>query len=75
MNHSRSQTTGKSHNKKSFTYKSGERGVGGFQSGQSSLKNKESRKLTNFFKKNVSEPVQKNQRTTKFSPEEIQNKV
>ena len=51
MNHSRSQTTGKSHNKKSFTYKSGERGVGGFQSGQSSSKDKESCKLTNFLKK------------------------
>ena len=51
MNRGPPQTTGKSHNKKSLTYKSGERGVGGSQSGQSSSKNKESVKLTDLLKK------------------------
>ena len=51
MNRGPPQTTGKSHNKKSLTYKSGERGVGGSQSGQSSSKDKESVKLTDLLKK------------------------
>ena len=51
MNRGPPRTTGKSHNKKSLTYKSGERGVGGSQSGQSSSKDKESVKLTDLLKK------------------------
>ena len=61
MNCSQPQTTGKIYNKKSLTYKSGKRGIGGSHSGQSTLKDKESHKLTDFFKKKtVSEQVQKN---------------
>ena len=75
MNRGRPRTNGKSHNKKSLTYKSDERGVGGSQSRQSSSKDEESVKLTDFFKKDIIEPVEKKQRATKFSPEEIQNKI
>ena len=46
MNRGPPRTTRKSHNKKS-----GERGVGGSQSGQSSSKDKESVKLTDLLKK------------------------
>ena len=78
MNCGQPWTTGKSHNKKSLTCKSGE-SVGGSQSAQSSLKDEESVKLTDFFnnnnKKKISEPVQKSKKTTEFSPKEIQNKV
>ena len=76
MNRGWPRTTGKSYNKKSLIYKSGERGFSERQFNQSSSKDKELRKLTGFLKKkNVCEPVQKKQRTTEFSPEEIQNKV
>ena len=77
MNCGQPWTTGKSHNKKSLTCKSGE-SVGGSQSAQSSSKDEESVKLTDFFNNNnkkISEPVQKSKKTTEFSPKEIQNKV
>ena len=51
MNCGQPWTTGKSHNKKSLTCKSGE-SVGGSQSAQSSLKDEESVKLTDFFNNN-----------------------
>ena len=60
MNCSRPQATGKSHNKKSLTYKSGERGVGGSQSRQPSSKDKESHKLTDFLKKTSVNKYKKN---------------
>ena len=52
MNCSQPRTTGKSHNKKCLTCKSGESCIDGSQSGQSLSKDKESSELTDFFKKN-----------------------
>ena len=75
MNCSQPQTTGKIHNKKSLTYKSGKRGIGGSHSGQSTLKDKESHKLTDFFKKKPSVNKYKKQLKAESSPEEIQSKV
>ena len=78
MNCGQPWTTGKSHNKKSLTCKSGERSVGGSQSAQSSSKDEESVKLTDFFKKKKKRnqwTSTKKQQTTEFSPKEIQNKV
>ena len=60
------QATGKSHNKKSLTYKSGERGISGSQSGQLSSKDKESHKLTGFFKKMSVNQYKKNNEQQNF---------